>query len=192
MTISLFQSNHQKIAKNARKRHADLQRYWDLQTMFGRGLDLHNDQEFQSTYRQFYKVVWRNEQWIKIYFEIFNREKANTNICFQKVICELLDRTGRIEPSFSSKMIATINPHRPVYDKIVLGHLGLRAPYPYMGRKIRLDRSIDNYHAIYEHHKKVIEYPAFGAEIDNWDGIFPKFSEFTPMKKLDLMLWLLR
>ena len=51
-----------------------------------------------------------------------------------------------IYASFSSKLLATVNPNMPVWDKFVLQNLGLRAPYYY--EKERLHKTILLYQKI--------------------------------------------
>lgn len=56
------------------------------------------------------------------------------------------ERTGRIEASFSSKLVATLDPDKPVIDAFVLKFFGLRLPYPYQDD--RIGKTIDVYERV--------------------------------------------
>jgi len=55
-------------------------------------------------------------------------------------------QSHRIEASFSSKLVATINPELPVWDKEVLRNLKLKKPLP--TDKDRLNKTKELYAAI--------------------------------------------
>lgn len=70
------------------------------------------DIDFQRTFNGFY-IVRRNEDWRKCYYEYFESIK-NGSPTFESIITYLYECTGNIEPSFSSKMLATIFPEKPI------------------------------------------------------------------------------
>lgn len=47
-------------------------------------------------------------------------------MAFEDVLREMNEFTGNVEASFTSKMIATLHPDRPIWDSLVLARLGLR------------------------------------------------------------------
>lgn len=58
------------------------------------------------------------------YYSLFVSAKKN-DVTFEYIIRELYRLTGNVEASFSSKMLATIDASKPVWDKYVLQNLGL-------------------------------------------------------------------
>ena len=72
--------------------------------------DVSSDADFQRTFNGFY-IVRRNEEWRKVYYGLFEQVKTGAPT-FESIITYLYDCTGNIEPSFSSKMLATIFPDR--------------------------------------------------------------------------------
>lgn len=82
------------------------------------------DCEFQRIYNGFY-IVRRNESWRKSYYEHFERVKQG-NPTFKTIITYLYECTGNIEPSFSSKMLATIFQEKPIWDRYVVQNLDLQ------------------------------------------------------------------
>ena len=71
------------------------------------------DIDFQRIFNGFY-IVRRNEDWRKCYYEHFESIK-NGSPTFESIIAYLYECTGNIEPSFSSKMLATIFSEKPIW-----------------------------------------------------------------------------
>ena len=65
-----------------------------------------------------------NESFAKRYIALQSR-------CSTACKWPVYEKTGRIEASFASKLVATINPRMPVVDRIVLKNLYWRLPYVY-------------------------------------------------------------
>ena len=80
--------------------------------------------EFQRLFNGYYRVR-RNEAWRKAFYNLFQRAK-NEGFSFDRIIKELYQQTGNIEASFSSKMLATIDLSKPIWDQYVLQNLGLK------------------------------------------------------------------
>lgn len=68
-------------------------------------LDVRADGEFQRMFNGFYRVRW-NEGWRRVYFDMMERSKPR-GIAFGAALRALRDRTGRLEASFASKLVAT-------------------------------------------------------------------------------------
>ena len=88
-------------------------------------VNVSTDMEFQKTFNHFYKVR-RNEQWRKAYYDLFEECKNNSDLKFEDIITNLYKNTNQIEASFSSKLLATINPNMPIWDQYVLLNLNLQ------------------------------------------------------------------
>jgi hypothetical protein len=97
--------------------------------------------------------------------------------------------TRRIEASFSSKLVATLDPSKPVIDKFVLRCFELRLPY--WGSAGRVENTIE----LYE--KLCLKYDGFmtspdGVRIRNmFDERYPN-ANIVDIKKMDLVLWQIR
>ena len=72
--------------------------------------DVENDMDFQRTFNAFYRVR-RNEEWRKVYYHLFEELKDKTP-SFEYIIRYMFEKTGNIEASFSSKMLATLHPEK--------------------------------------------------------------------------------
>jgi hypothetical protein len=101
----------------------------------------------------------------------------------------LSNATGRLEASFSSKLLATANPNRAVLDSFVLKNLGLKLPYA--SAKNRQIRIVNVFQELEE---KLIA--ILGSEIGKYlvksfIVMYPQ-AEITETKMLDLVLWQIR
>ena len=82
-----------------------------------------NENEFQRTFNSYYQVR-RNNKWRESFFKFYNEAKKE-RYSFDRIIQELFSRTGQVEASFSSKMLATIDNSKPILDRRVLRFLNL-------------------------------------------------------------------
>ena len=96
-----------------------------LQARIGE-VDVSKDAAFQRKFNAFYRVR-RDEKWRKAFYRLLQNGKAE-GITFAAALQKLRRATGRIEASFASKLVATLDPSMPVIDKFVLKNLGLRLP----------------------------------------------------------------
>ena len=75
------------------------------------------DEEFQHVFNAFYQVR-RNQAWRKVYYALMEELKGS-NPSIEEVIRFLAEKTekGSVELSFASKLLHTIDPTKPIYDK---------------------------------------------------------------------------
>ena len=88
-----------------------------------RKTDVSTDPDFQRTFNAFYRVR-RNAEWRKAYYDLFETAK-DSNPSFESIIRTIYEATDNIEASFSSKMLATINPDKTIWDRYVMQNLCL-------------------------------------------------------------------
>ena len=148
------------------------------------------DTYYKSIFKDYYAMNkgW-NSRWDEQYFSLLERAKFHNNTTFTTVLYELHKVTNRIETSFSSKLIATINPEMPVYDKWVRENLGLKEPYPAMPVKRRMLRFVTMYNELQPKVTGMIEDSKFEKLRTSFNQTFPQYEHFTDTKKLDLFLW---
>ena len=90
------------------------------------GRDISRDTEYQKRFGGFYRVR-RNSAWRSAYFQILEQAKT-APISFEEALRSIHAATGRVEASFASKLIATLDTSQPIIDSVVLRNLGLRLP----------------------------------------------------------------
>lgn len=141
---------------------------------------------YRTRFRDFYfRGVGTGDRFKDVFFGILQREKDNPSVSFEETLAELPDlATGKRPPSFTSKLIATINPDKPVWDNNVWKCLSAYR----LGKRVN-SSNVENYRRLVETTIALVENPAFATLRDSFDHRFRHFAHFTDMKKLDLYLW---
>ena len=133
----------------------------------------------------FYRVR-RNAEWGKCYYKIFEQAKKE-HYFFADVIGCLYVETGNIEASFSSKMIATIDPNKPIWDQYVLQNLGLELKGK--NPRERVENAILIYDRIERWYKDYLTTEEARKNIKEFDRWLPSYSWIPDIKKIDYLLW---
>lgn len=145
------------------------------------------DENFQRKYNHFYRMRQRSKEYYSEYYKLMEVAKK-TNLEFEDVIKHIFIYTGRVEPSFSSKLLATANPNKPVWDKFVLENLGIKVP-SYGGNKDRrIEKLIKIYKEIENWYNEYLSAKESYEAIRLFDEFYPD-KKITDLKKIDLILW---
>ena len=143
------------------------------------------DPVFQRSFNYYYRVR-RNEDWRTTYYSLFSIAK-NERWTFEQIITELYKKTGNIESSFSSKMLATIDPGRPIWDQYVLRNLGFaltgKTPADKLKNAIKIYSEIESWYTAY------LETEEARKSIKVFDQFLPNYTWLSPTKKIDCLLW---
>jgi hypothetical protein len=125
--MSLSLSDQQiSAALPALVRH--LPRYLWLQEQ-ARGLhQIQKDKAFRTEFGAFYKFRTRDDAWRDTYFILMD-ELRGGSLDFPDCLTRLYRATNRVEASFTSELLATLNPDLPVIDSVVSRHAGLKLQY---------------------------------------------------------------
>ena len=148
-------------------------------------IDVSKDYEFQRTFNAFYRIR-RNAEWRRWFYGLFESAKKN-HFSFEDVINRLYAETGNVEASFSSKLLATIDPDKPIWDQYVLHNLGLELKGNTSQERVknavmvygRIEEWFENYLQTKEAHENI-------AEFDRW---LPNYTWLSAVKKIDYLLW---
>lgn len=147
--------------------------------------DISKDKDFQTSFNAFYRVR-RDEKWRKIFYDYFEQIKNNKNITFDEILDYMFKKTGNIEASFCSKLLATINENMPIWDQYVLKNLNLEV------KGTTKEEKLENTKVIY---KSIIEIENDKLKIDDIQVAITEFRECFPeynlsdIKILDYILW---
>ncbi len=172
--------------ENLSARPEELEEYaWIMSTV--NGVDVSTDEEFQRRYNYFYKVR-RNKAQKKVYYDLFEACKQKEDVDFSYIIRTLYEKTGWVEASFSSKMLATLKPDMPIWDSIVLANLGLKASTSDDKAK-RLASSESLYNSIVKWYQDYLPTEKAQEAIAAFDAAFPEYADFSATKKIDFLLW---
>ena len=147
--------------------------------------DVSTDAEFQKFYNGFYRMRQRPADFYKAYYAFLEQNKDNAHLTFEDILAYLYKETGAVHASFSSKLLATVNPDMPIWDKFVLQNLGLRTPYHY--EKDRLQKTSQLYQRICDWY----ESEQAKEKLQVFNELFPNV-DISDVKKIDFILWATR
>jgi hypothetical protein len=185
--IEGMKSERDSIFGRLSARVLDLEDYLYLQRNLS-ALDVSKDTTFQRTFNRFYKMRSKPAGWYELFFSLLERDKHRADLKFEEVIREIFSRWNEVHPSFASKLVATINPESPVYDKEICKHLGIKQG-TIADPEVRLATAISNFGALRTFHSVAGKTRSASDLIEAFDRQFERFAGFTSVKKIDLMLW---
>jgi len=151
--------------------------------------DVSLDRDFQRKYNAFYRVRQRTEEWYESYYSYLEKNK-NSSITFANTIDYLNASLGRYEPSFSSKLAATINPNKPVWDRHVLNNTGHTAPPYYSPTRVEDAKII--YSSIEEWYITFLQSDTGRLCVNTFNEKVFRKDQITDLKKVDFILWKIR
>ena len=106
---------------------------------------------------------------------------------FEQIITELFRKTGNVEASFSSKMLATIDPSKPVWDQYVLQNLCLKLKGSTQEEKLK--NAIELYERIEEWYAEYLATTEARTNIAEFERQLPDYAWLSDIKKIDCLLW---
>ena len=142
------------------------------------------DREFQKKFNHFYRVR-RGSEWQEKFYRILEESK-NCDRSFSEVLEALSHSTGRVEASFSSKLLATVKPNNVVLDSIVLKNMGLKLPYSSV--KNRKEKVVDIFNNLDRKLNEIVISDAGEYLVSEFKKMYPE-ANITKIKMLDLVLW---
>lgn len=141
--------------------------------------------DYQKIFNGYYRVR-RNEEWRANYYSLF-RKAQKESYSFEQIIRELYYLTGNVEASFSSKMLATIDASKPIWDQYVLNNLNLvltgKSPVEKLQCATALYREIEKWYVDY------LKTSEARKNIGFFDRMLPNYSWVSDTKKIDCLLW---
>ncbi len=148
--------------------------------------------EFRKKYNGFYKVRSRTPEWYDRYYDHLERQRQ-APLAFEELLRRMHEVDDSVEASFVSKLIATIDPSRPIWDKYVLSNLGLfdtwqkGAKFPY---EKRIELAGKLYNVICEWYREFLASEDGRACIERFDAALPHYKDkLSSVKKIDFFLW---
>jgi hypothetical protein len=164
-----------------------LKKYKLIMSIF-KQTDVSNDRNFQKMYNGFYRVR-RNQDWCILYYNYMQEMKESKyEVLFENTLKYIFDQTQRIEPSFSSKLVATINDSLPIWDKFVLQNTGFRPPNNLLSNEERIKNCLTTYNQIILWYEEALKCDSVIEAINLFDKKYPE-SGISDIKKIDLILW---
>lgn len=143
---------------------------------------------FQKSFNGFYRIRQRPESFYKILYSYLEASKTDQTICFEKVLDYFYQNTGKIEASFSSKILATIKPDKPIWDSEVLSRLDLKKPGYHLSKNDRLWNTKMTYSLIEDYYEHIVSSEMGKYMLNVFNKKIPN-QNLSKIKKIDLILW---
>lgn len=172
------------LMENQLVRSLGLDKYANIMET-ARNKDVSLDTTFQHAFNAFYRVR-RNAEWRECYYKLFERAKKE-HYSFADVIGCLYVETGNVEASFSSKMIATIDDSKPIWDRYVIQNLGLELKGKTPREKVT--NAAEIYCRIEDWYMKYLLTDEAKENIAIFDQMLPAYTWMSDVKKIDCLLW---
>lgn len=158
-------------------------------------VDVSTDDSFQTLFNDYYEVR-RNAEWRNGYYHYFQEIKSSHDITFDAIIDYLYNtlktnqgRQHPVEASFSSKMLATINPDMPILDSQVLTNMGLSIIGKTPEEKLLCAKNV--YAEICKRYRTYVGTQDCCNVISLFDNYFPNCLTMSDVRKVDWFLWAL-
>jgi hypothetical protein len=176
--------NAQEIMRNQIAESLGLARYGKIMRTVGR-VDVSADENFQRLFNGYYQIR-RNSEWRGEYYRLFQRLKG-AHPTFESILAELYRTSKNIEASFSSKMLATLEPDRPIWDQFVIQ--SLRMNLKERNREETLQNVVRVYADIEAWYGRFLRTDRAAACVEVFDQALPDYAWVSRVKKVDFFLW---
>ena len=184
--------------KDIEKTKQGIEKYLKIMELFGK-VDVTQDGDFQKFFNGFYQVR-RNVEWRTAFYEYMLKhnnnyqEKGLSTVPIKEIMEELsgIGQKQRIELSFASKLLHTINPTYPIYDKNVAAHLneryklGITPPNPKLKKDEKIAYQVRNYQKLIDWYQSGETSPYVAKFCELFHGYQDKIGD---VKKIDFIIW---
>lgn len=178
---------NEKIKKALEATHDGLIKYNEIMNLINT-TDVSINKNFQRLYNGFYRMRQKEPEFYEEYFKYLEENKKK-DVEFAVVLNHFYMRFNRIEASFASKLVATINPNQPIIDKYVLKNLNLKKPTS--SDRNRLIKTIQVYADVCKRLNEIRDSEEGKEIIRQFDEKYPN-CKITDIKKIDLVFWQIR
>lgn len=150
--------------------------------------DVSTDKEFQRAFNDFFVMRSRKPKYYDMFY-IFLEKKKDKGVSFEETLEYLKEAEGRLEISFSSKLIHIINPNRPIWDNNVsIHHFSMKLPGYDLPVDVRQKEVIRTYHEYCSRFYEYLDSSEGQTAIRMFNDKYPH-TGFTDAKKLDFIMW---
>lgn len=184
MPVGAIALSRQRIHEALPKARKGLGQYLELMARL-RQTNVAEDMDFQRAFNHFYRIR-RGQPWRDSFYRELEQRKRQP-MTFDSVLLRLHEATGRVEASFASKLVATVDPNQPVIDSVVLGHAGFRLRST-GSPQARMERAVEVHDALGKTMRTMLTSDDGQHLVEAFEALYPG-SEVSAMKMLDLVLW---
>lgn len=156
--------------------------------------EIKSSKDFRRIFNALFSVR-RSKSWMQVFYSLFQKAALDEETDFLLLLTELSNKTGCIETSFVSKMIALIEPDKPIWDRRVVGLLNsnssIKLPIPsaLSTKEKRLQAAQESYEGLCAIYKSLLVSTCGKQLIAGFDEVLPNHTGISKTKKIDCLLW---
>jgi hypothetical protein len=170
--------------------------YLNLMRRFNQ-VNVRTDVVFQLDFRSYWRLnaARLSDEFCSAYFDLMESLKTNQNVEIEDVVRRLYQvpthENGRqsIQFSFASKLIHTLDPHRPIYDSFVADFFFFRPPDSNKEIDFRLSSFLTFYRFLCHEYERVLEQGLLQPSILRFREIPGVDNTYTDQKIIDTLIW---
>ena len=166
-----------------------LPQYMDIISKVNKN-DFKASADFRTSFNAYYRVRQRKSEWYDAYYELMENQK-HYPLSFEQLLRKLMT-FGNIETSFSSKLLATVDVDRPIWDQYVLKSLGRYKEWKSFNGKDkeeRISKAVEIYAGIEKWYADFLNSKDGKECVKKFDTILPDYAgKVSDVKKIDFML----
>jgi hypothetical protein len=149
--------------------------------------NVQTDKCFQKAFNGFYRIRQRSNSFYRALYGYLEKNK-NKKTSFEQTLVFFYRKFKRFEPSFSSKIVATINPNFPVWDSVVINKLRIKVPERHLSQEVRFKKTVKIYGDIVKWYVDFLKTKEARRIIKIFDKMIDT-PNITDTKKIDLIIW---
>ena len=151
--------------------------------------DVSKDKDFQRAFNDFFVMRSRKSEYYDMFYS-FLEEKKEKGTSFEETLDFLKEAEGKLEISFSSKLIHVINPNRPIWDNnVAVQHFNMKVPGYSIDSDVRQKEIVKLYHEYCSRFYEYVDSSEGQEVIRMFDEKYPH-TGFTDAKKIDFIMWI--
>lgn len=187
--------DRQKLYATIKRAQEGIYQYLEIMDLFP-SVNVAENKKFQFKYRAFYMREATNlpEGWYKEYFSIME-DGRKTKITFYDVLSRLhevskkilVDKKDRVDASFSSKLVHTLDTTKPILDQFVYRNTGIGPPTYNREDRLRPARSV--YEEIEKWYKDFLPTHDGQLVIECFNQRVKENYKISDLRKVDFVLW---
>lgn len=199
MTLRPF--SPERAVEDALETYYGLKQYVYITTFIERHpFEIAISSEFQRVFSSYYRVRLSLRQ-RKAFFKVFQEARDRGIRSFPMLLDMLFERIaicegrGRVETSFVSKMLASLDDSCPIWDSRVtarvneLGDVQLRNPSNFDNPHKRLEVARQSYALLQTFYAGLLLSEEGKECVRSFDELLPSYKHISNVKKIDCLLW---
>ena len=175
---------------NWNKLKEGLEKYQSIMNRYNESNEISSSDDFQKSFRKFYGMnrAGFSADCYKEYFKLLDKARVNKDIDFKFVLQRLHEKSGKKHFSFTTKLLATVNPSLPVWDRKVREYLNYKYDLKFKASFKDVESCEQEYKRYCNWFIEFLKTDEAKKHIDEFDKKIPNL-KITKMKKIDLMFW---